>query len=534
MPNDGLQWVSKLGKMSGVTTPHVDARIAGGSSALRSAGSAKSAKLTKEEIVAAMGKMDAFQADIDDALARYQAAKASADQLAMATGHKIEDPGKDLTTGAENWRKTKESWSKALQGTDRDAATKAGALATLVHDSVMRILTDYERAVQSAKPDKLPAFQKFKTPWGDLAARDDKGAATALSFVADLSKALAADNSNYDRYDKSADMLDHVLRVKPMADFLAKPESVQAAVQKAAQDNKGKIGEAKQDARHADSLERSDDELMSQLAAAKIQTDQMTESLAAIAKQVESEKAAEEAAELKEKAERIEGAFEFMGEVATVLTAGDLKEAGKKLGELALKTGFKLLGKLMTRDIRERAEDLKKTAHDKHNESLEKSSDALIKALEAFDKLAPNLEKKINEIAQRFESQMKQTGEKFDNVCENCTFHFYDVESAVKLAYKSLDAAASARQALKEDALPLPAAIGKAVLRTSQDLAGAAGKAMEEAFKRINGPTIDMARYEVERKIGEWKKREQKLGESLRQLLEVREKALQALADFGG
>lgn len=143
-------------------------RVAAGpqpSSAIRSAQSAKSAKPTKDEIAAAMQKMDAFQADIDNALARYQAAKASADQLATATGHKVEDPGKDLTSRAETLRTNLASWNKALQGSDRDAATKAGALATSTHDSMMRVLTDYESAVQSAKPDKL-LERKFKTPWG--------------------------------------------------------------------------------------------------------------------------------------------------------------------------------------------------------------------------------------------------------------------------------------------------------------------------------------------------------------------------------
>jgi hypothetical protein len=507
------------------------------SSAIRSAEgamkakSAKSAKLNEEEIKFAYQTMDEFRADIEKAQARYQAAKASADQLASVTGHKFEDRGKDLTSRAETLNQNLATWSKAVQGNDRDAATKARAVATATHDSMMQVVTNYEKAVNSAKPDKLPG-RTFKTPWGDLMARDDKGAATALALVADLSKALAVDHSNFDRYFKSADMLDHVLRVKPMADFLAKPESVQAAVEKGAQDNKGKIGAAQNQARHADSLGRTDDALLGQLEAARIQTNLMTKHLAAIATQVESDKAAAGAAELKEKAERIEAAFEFMGEVATCLT--NPKEAASKLGELALKTGFKLLGKVATRDIRERAEDLQKTAVEKHNKSLEEQSGALIEALDAFDKLAPDLEKKINEIAKRFESQTKQVGEKFDNACENCTFHFYDVENAVKLAHQSLDAAESAREALDQDALPLPAAIGRAVLRNSQDVAGLPGQAMEQAFKNINGPTIDMARDEVERKIGEWKKKEKKLVESVGQLLEVRDKALQALADFGG
>lgn len=105
---------------------------------------------------------------------------------------------------------------------------------------------------------------------------------------------------------------------------------------------------------------------------------------------------------------------------------------------------------------------------------------------------------------------MKQVGEKFDTICENCSFHFYDVESAVKLAHKALDAAASAREALGENALDLRAAIGRAVLRTAQGGGGLAEGAMEKAFTRANAPTLDMARHEVEKKIDEWKTREQK------------------------
>jgi hypothetical protein len=497
---------------------------------LGAAGSAKSAKLTKDEIAAAMQRVDAFQADINDAMERYQAAKAMADQLATATGHEVKEPGKDLTSRAETLRKNLASWTKALGAKDQDDVTKIGALATLTHDSMMRVLTDYERAVASAKPDKLPS-RKFKTPWGDLIARDDKGAATALSYVADLSKALAADHSNFDRYFASADMLDHELRAKPMADFLANPASVQAAVQKTAQDNKGKIGDALGQARHADSLGRDNKILSDQLATAKVQTDQMTKSLAAIAKQVESEADAEAAAELTEKAERIEAAYDFMGEFVACLT--NPEEAAGKLTDLAVKTGFKLLGKLDTKEIRARAADLKKSADKKHKGFYTEQCNALIGALDEFDKLAPTLDKEISELAKRFESQMKQVGEKFDTICESCTFHFYDVENAVKLAHKTLDAAASARAALVENALDIPGAIGRAVLRIPQD-AGFMEQAMENEFTRINAPTIDLAGHEVEKKIVDWKSREQTLVESLGHLLEVRDKALQAFSDFGG
>src|SRR6266478_1390378 len=155
MPNDGLQWVSDLGKMSGVPTPHVDVRIAGGSSATRSAGSAKSAKLTQDELKFAYQTMDEYRADIDKSQADYQATKASADQVATVTGHKFEDPGKDLTSRAETLNQNLASWTKALQGNDRDAATKARAAAKTAHDSMMQVVTKYENAVQSAKPDKL-------------------------------------------------------------------------------------------------------------------------------------------------------------------------------------------------------------------------------------------------------------------------------------------------------------------------------------------------------------------------------------------
>jgi hypothetical protein len=395
---------------------------------------------------------------------------------------------------------------------------------------MMQVLTQYESAVQSAKPDKLPG-RTFKTPWGDLMARDEKGAAAALAIVADLSKALAADYTNFNRYFASADMLDHVLRAKPMADFLKNPESVQAAVQKAAQDNKGKIGDAEVKAEHADSLERTDEALLNQLAAVKIQTDQMTASLAAIAAQVASETDAEMAAQLTEKAEKTEAAYEYMGEFVACLT--DPKEAAGKLKDFAVKIGFKILAKLDTQEIRKRAADLKELADEKHKDSLTKASDALITALSKFDDLAPALEKQLSESAKRFESQVKQAGEKFDDVCEKCDFHFYDVEGAVKDAQKALDAAVSAREALEENALGLPAAIGRAVLRSALDF-GAMEGAMESAVTHANAPTIDTARSEVERKIKEWRTREEKLGESLGQLLEVRKKALQALADFGG
>jgi len=531
MPNDGLQWVSKLGKMSGVPTPHVDARIAGGSSAIRSAGSAKRAKPTQDEITDAEKTIGEYRADIDKAQATYQATKASAEQLAEVTGHKFDDPGKDLTSRAEVLNQALASWTKALQGNDRDAETKSRAAAAKAHDSMTQVVTNYQHVVQSAKPDKLPG-KKFHTDWGDLTAIEDKGAATALSLVADLKKAIAANYSSFDGFLKTRDMFEFEISRKPMADFLAKPESVQAAVQKSAQDNKGKISDAQNQARHADRIQSEDEDLASQLATVKTLVDQMTESVAAIDEQKESEHAEADAAELKEKAEGIESAFEFMGEVATCLAAGDAKEAEKKLGELALKTGFKLLGKLATRDIRERADELHKMAVDKHNESLEKSSAALIKALDEFDKIAPDLEKKINALAKRFETQMKQVGEKFDNVCENCTFHFYDVESAVKDANTALGAAASGRGALDESALSLPDAIGRAVLRTSRGLDGPVGQAMEQAYKRINGPTIDMARQQVDRHIRDWKTAEKKITESLAQLLEVRKQALQALADF--
>jgi hypothetical protein len=533
MPDDGLQWVSDLGKMAGVPTPQVDARIAGGSSAIRSAGSAKSAKSakpTQDEITYAEKTIGEYRADIDKAQATYQATKASADQLAEVTGHKFDDPGKDLTSRAEVLNQALASWTKALQGNDRDAETKARAAAEKAHDSMTQVVTNYQHVVQSAKPDKLPG-KKFHTDWGDLMAIEDKGAATALSLVADLKKAIAANYSSFDGFLKTRDMFEFEISRKPMADFLAKPESVQAAVQKSAQDNKGKISDAQNQARHADRIQSEDEDLASQLATVKTLVDQMTKSVAAIDEQKESEHAEADAAELKEKAEGIESAFEFMGEVATCLT-GDPKEAAGKLGELALKTGFKLLGKLATRDIRERAEELHKMAVDKHNKSLTDSSEALIKALDDFDKIAPDLEMKINALAKRFETQMKQVGEKFDNVCENGTFHFYDVESAVKDANTALGAAASGRGALDEDALSLPDAIGRAVLRTSRDLDGPVGQAMEQAYKRINGPTIGMARQEVERHIRDWKTEEKKITESLGQLLEVRKQALQALADF--
>jgi hypothetical protein len=269
---------------------------------------------------------------------------------------------------------------------------------------------------------------------------------------------------------------------------------------------------------------------LTQLTTLKILVDQMTENVAAIEKQVESEKAAEESAELKEKAERIESAFEFMGEVATCFTK--IEEAPAKLGELALKTGFKLLGKLATQDIRERAEDLKKTADKYHKESLSAQSNALIKALGDFDKQAPELEKNINSLAKRAQEQTKQAGDKFDDVCEDCTFHFYDIESAVKLAHTALDVAATGRRAL-DDALGLPAMIGRAVLRVSEDPGALVAKVQETAFTKLNAPTIDMARYEVEKQIASWKTNEQKITATVGQLLEVREQALQALADFG-
>jgi hypothetical protein len=424
------------------------------------------------------------------------------------------------------------TWTKALQGNDGNAAEKARAAAKSARDAMVQVVTKYESAVQSAKPDKLSG-KKFHTDWGDLMARDDKGAATALALVADLKKALAANYTNFDRFLKSRDMLDHIIGIKPMAGFLANPESVQAAVQKSAEDNKGKIGDARQQAQHADHLETEDQGFLSQLATVKTLVDQMTESVEAIAKQVESDKTAAESAELQEKAEKIEGAFEFMGEVATCFLKPDPKEIAGKLEELAVKTGFKLLGKLATQDIRERAEDLKKAAVKYHNDSLTQQSNALIKALSDFEKLAPDLEKNINNLAKRAQTQTKQAGDKFDDVCENCAFHFYDIESAVKLAHSALDLAATGRGALDE-ALGIPAAIGRAVLRTSVDPGGLVGASMEKAFKDLNGPTIDMAKQEVERQIAMWKSDEQKITASVGQLLEVRQQALQALADFGG
>jgi hypothetical protein len=318
-----------------------------------------------------------------------------------------------------------------------------------------------------------------------------------------------------------------------MADFLKNPESVQAVLQNAAQGSKGKIGDAVGQARHADSLELNDEALWNQLKTVKIQTDQMTASLAAIATQVASETDAEMAAEYTEKAEKIEAAYEFMGDVVSCFTDPDPKAIGGKLKDFAVKYGFKLLAKADTQEIRKRAADLKKLADEKHKDALSKASDALITALSKFDELAPAMEKQLSESAERFESQIKQAGEKFDTVCEKSDFHFYDVESAVKDAQKALDAAASAREALEENAVGLPEAIGRAVLRTNVHF-GAMEGAMENAVKRVNGPTIDTARDEVERKIKDWKTREQKLGESLDQLLQVRKKGLQALADFGG
>lgn len=133
--------------------------------------------------------------------------------------------------------------------------------------------------------------------------------------------------------------------------------------------------------------------LANQLAAAKIQTDQMTQSLAAIAKQVASDAAAERSAELTEKAERIEAAYDFMGEFAACLT--NPKDAVGKLADLTVKTGFKLLAKLDTQDIRKQAEDLKKIATEDHKDSLTEQSDALIAALDKFDQLAPALISKL-------------------------------------------------------------------------------------------------------------------------------------------
>jgi hypothetical protein len=476
--------------------------------------------------------MDEYRKDIDKAQQSYEATKASAEQLASVTGHKFDDPGKDLTSHIETLNQALTSWTKSLQGNDANAAEKGRVAAKAAYDSMMQVVTKYESAVQSAKPDKLPG-KKFHTDWGDLMARDDKGAATALALVADLKKAIAANYSNADRFYKSRDMLDHIIGIKPMADFLANPESVQAAVQKSAEENKGKIGAARQQAQHADHLETEDKGFLSQLTTVKTLVDQMSENVEAISKQVESEKLAGESAELKEKAEKIEAAYDFMGEVATCFLKPDPKEIAGKLGELAVKTGFKLLGKLDTQDIRARAEDLQKLADKYHKDSLTQQSTALIGALKKFDEIAPDLEKNINSLAKRAEAQTKQAGDKFDDVCENCTFHFYDVESAVKLAYTTLDLASTGRGAL-DDALGIPAAIGRAVLRTSQEIPGMAGAAMEKAFQDLNGPTIDTAQHEVERQLASWKTGEQKITEAVGKLLEVREQALQALADYGG
>jgi hypothetical protein len=199
--------------------------------------------------------------------------------------------------------------------------------------------------------------------------------------------------------------------------------------------------------------------------------------------------------------------------------------------DFTVKAGFKLLGKLETKDIRKRADDLKKAADEKGIKAVVEQSDAFIAALESFDKLTPGLEDEINAIAKRFESQMKQVGEKFDTICEeSCKFHFYDIEGAVKLAQKALDDAVSARGALSENALDIPAAIGRSVLRTSQD-AGIFQEGMEKEFTRINAPTIDLALHEVQQRMVGWKTREQKLDGVMGNLLAVRQKALQALAD---
>ncbi len=489
-------------------------------------------KMKDEAIAYSAQKSDGFRGDIDKAMERYQAAKAKADQLETATGHKIDDPGKQLTSLAATLDKNLYSWSTSMQNKGADTASKAGALATQTHTAMMQVVASYEHAIDGAMPDSLPSV-KFKTPWGDLVARDQKGAATALAIVAKLRQALAANSSKLGRYDDTRDMLDHMLLSKPMADFLANPKSACAAVEEAVQDNKGKIGQARGDARHADSLQRSEESLTATLRLMKIETDKMNKSLEAIKMKVDSIAHAKEATELTEEAEKTEAAFEFMGEIATCLT-GNPEEAAAKLGELSLKTGFKLLGKAMTADIRERAEQLKKTADREKIDALNGEIDALTTALSKFDELAPDVLKEIDESAQRFDSQIKLTGKDFDAACENCPFHFYDVDSAVALSHKALDAAASAREALNENALGLAGSIGRVLMRDSQnkDLAyEALEKGMEQAYAQTNGPTIDLAQSEVEREIADWKTREKKVDESLTHLLALRKDVLHALAD---
>lgn len=491
---------------------------------------AKSGKPTNEQISAASNLIAKYQLDSTDAQMRYKAAKASADLLTRVTGHAIGDKGKEMTKATATLEKTITDWNIALMGDDAEVARKAGEVAQLADEAMMRVLTDFERVAMAAKPDKLSSAS-FTTPWGNLVARDDKSAATALSYVADLSKAFAVDNVNDVRFFAPRDELENLLRQKPMAGFLKDPESVKVAVEKAARDNKGKMSDVKGQAWHVDDLERGDQILAYQLGMLKILTDQMTQNMAAIAKQVSSETDAASAAMLRDNAEKTSAAFELMGELASCLT--DPKELVHKVTDLAVKTGFKLLGKLATGDIRARAEELQRSAEEKLNQSLVDQTKALIKALDSFDQMAPALESQINDLAKRYGEQIKILGNKFDDACEGSSFHFYELENAVTSAHHALDAAFIGREALENTARGLPAAIHK-VLAGDSESSGFIGGVLEQAWDRINLPTIDGARFQVEQKIKNWRSNEKDIDVSLEKLLGVRDKAMLALADFGG